>query len=68
MDLHTFTTSLIDDAPPAGLSRALQALWHDANGDWDVVDESSRTSASEMANRCLCNFAVLHRSSSAMLV
>ncbi len=35
MELHTFTTSLADDAPPAGLSRVLQALWHDANGDWD---------------------------------
>lgn len=24
-----------DAAPPAGLSLALQALWHDARGDWD---------------------------------
>lgn len=23
-----------DSAPPAGLSRTLQALWHDARGDW----------------------------------
>jgi len=24
-----------DPAPPPGLSPALQALWHDARGDWD---------------------------------
>jgi hypothetical protein len=24
-----------DSAPPAGLSAALAALWHDAKGDWD---------------------------------
>ena len=24
-----------DGAPPAGTSLALQALWHDARGDWD---------------------------------
>jgi len=24
-----------DAAPPAGLSHGLQALWHDARGDWD---------------------------------
>ncbi len=24
-----------DAAPPAGASRAVQALWHDARGDWD---------------------------------
>lgn len=24
-----------DAAPPAGLSLCLQALWHDARGDWD---------------------------------
>ncbi len=35
MDLQTFTTSLTAGVPPAGLSRVLQALWHDANGDWD---------------------------------
>ncbi len=35
MDLNTFTASLSDEAPPAGLSYALQALWHDARDDWD---------------------------------
>ena len=35
MDLHTFTTSLTDAAPLDGISHALHALWHDANGDWD---------------------------------
>ncbi len=26
-----------DAAPPAGLSLPLQALWHDAKGDWDAA-------------------------------
>ena len=28
-------SSAEDAAPPAGLSRDLQALWHDARGDWE---------------------------------
>ena len=34
MDYATFKDSLGQGAPPAGLGRLLQALWHDANGDW----------------------------------
>ncbi len=26
-----------DSAPPAGLSLPLQALWHDARGDWEAA-------------------------------
>ena len=26
-----------DTTPPAGLSLALQALWHDARGDWEAA-------------------------------
>jgi hypothetical protein len=37
MDWQTFEASLANDAPPAALSRALQALWQDANGDWDTA-------------------------------
>lgn len=35
MDVHGFTASLAAPAPPAGLSRALDALWYEAKGDWD---------------------------------
>jgi hypothetical protein len=35
MDLEAFRRSLSDAAPPAGLARALEALWHDAHGDFD---------------------------------
>jgi hypothetical protein len=36
-----------DPAPPAGASLAVQALWHDARGDWEgahncAQDDSSR--------------------------
>ncbi len=37
MDLSEFKRSLEDDAPPAGLGRALQALWHQAKGDWHAA-------------------------------
>ena len=35
MNVATFKDSLGHKTPPAGLGRLLQALWHDANGDWD---------------------------------
>jgi len=34
MDLKTFKASINHDAPPDGIARALQALWHEARGDW----------------------------------
>jgi hypothetical protein len=35
MNLAAFKDSLQGDGPPAGLGRALDALWHAAKGDWD---------------------------------
>ena len=35
MNLTAFRQSLDAPAPPAGLSPALEALWHDAHGDFD---------------------------------
>jgi len=35
MDLSAFTASLSDSAPPAGLTRSLEALWWAAQGDWE---------------------------------
>ena len=34
MDLKAFKVSLNDDAPPEGVGRALQAMWHEKKGDW----------------------------------
>ena len=39
MDLTAFRESLGQPAAPAGLSLALQALWHDARGDWTRAHE-----------------------------
>ena len=39
MDLAAFRASLAAPGPPPGLSRALQALWRDAKGDWDGAHE-----------------------------
>jgi len=35
MDLQDFSASLAAPAPPPGLSRALEALWYQAKGEWD---------------------------------
>lgn len=37
MTFEEFKTSLSKELPPVGLSRALQALWQDAKGDWDTA-------------------------------
>lgn len=34
MTLAEFKNSLSNTTPPSGLSKALQALWYDAKGDW----------------------------------
>lgn len=35
MDFQGFTASLDAAAPPPGMGRALEALWHEAKGEWD---------------------------------
>ena len=35
MDYDRFEQSIAGKAPPRGVSGLLQALWHDAHGDWD---------------------------------
>jgi hypothetical protein len=37
MTLAELKATLSAPAPPAGLSAALVALWHDAKGDWDAA-------------------------------
>ena len=39
MTLDEFRQSLAGVAPPAGLSTVLQALWHEARGDWDLAHQ-----------------------------
>jgi hypothetical protein len=34
MQFQTFVQSISDNKPPKGLSVYLNALWHDAKGDW----------------------------------
>jgi hypothetical protein len=37
MTLADFKATLSAPAPPAGLGAPLEALWHDARGDWDAA-------------------------------
>jgi hypothetical protein len=37
MTITEFKASTSASSPPANLSRALTALWHDARGEWDAA-------------------------------
>ena len=37
MDLKDFKESINRNTPPDDLGRALQALWHQAKGEWDTA-------------------------------
>ena len=37
MSLSSFKESLLNNDPPQSLSVYLQALWHDAKGEWDTA-------------------------------
>jgi hypothetical protein len=43
MNLAAFRQSLASPAPPAGLSPALEALWHDGRGDFDRAHELAQS-------------------------
>jgi len=42
MNVGEFRESLKNDAPPAGLSAALEALWWDGKGDWEKAHEAAQ--------------------------
>jgi len=58
MDYPQFKESLVAASPPAGLSHALQALWHDAKGAWATAHEHAQ--AQEDASGAWVH-AYLHR-------
>ncbi|EKB50925.1 hypothetical protein [Cecembia lonarensis] len=39
MDIKEFTESIVKKEMPQGLSLPLQALWHDADGNWQKAHE-----------------------------
>ncbi|WP_158817928.1 hypothetical protein [Methylocapsa sp. S129] len=43
MNLAAFRQSLAAPAPPAGLTPALAALWHDAHGDFDRAHDLAQS-------------------------
>ena len=45
MDLETFKASLGGDSPPAGAGGALQALWHQARGEWSRAHRLAQSEA-----------------------
>ncbi len=58
MELAAFKASLKKDAPPAGLTPALTALWWDGKGDWDKAHHCVDSEESKDAARV---HAYLHR-------
>ncbi len=59
MTYETFTASLAQPAPPTGLSPVLQALWHEAHGDWTAAHEIAQSAEGTPAFDAL--HAYLHR-------
>lgn len=47
MTLDELRATLADDAPPANLSPALVALWHDAKDDWAAAHDVAQRVADE---------------------
>jgi hypothetical protein len=43
MNLQQFNSSLDDDQPAQSISPALQALWHQAKGDWDTAHQLAQS-------------------------
>ena len=58
MNIDEFRRSLGDNAPPADCSELLQALWHDARGDWRRAHEIIQAASGKSAARV---HAYLHR-------
>jgi hypothetical protein len=58
MELDELRKSLAGTAPPTGLNKLLQALWHDANGDWRRAHEIVQSVKGKPAARV---HAYLHR-------
>ena len=58
MDLDAFKRTLPQETPPGGLSLALQALWHQARGDWD---RAHRLAQAQHASAGAWVHAHLHR-------
>ena len=47
MDLEAFKQSLSAEAPPSGLSQALQGLWHQGRGEWDAAHGCAQAQSDE---------------------
>lgn len=58
MDLSSFESSLAQGSPPKGLSIVLQALWYDANQNWEKAHDLVQEDTSREACRV---HAYLHR-------
>jgi hypothetical protein len=42
MDLSQFKATLAAGNPPSNLTHALQALWYDATGDWQIAHKHAQ--------------------------
>jgi hypothetical protein len=49
MKFEEFTSSLSADSPPPGISVPLEALWHDAKGNWEKAHRTAQDGSSKEA-------------------
>ena len=58
MDYQTFRASLTSKSPPEAISNHLLALWHDAQGNWELAHECVQSESDPLSARI---HAYLHR-------
>jgi hypothetical protein len=58
MDLTQFRETVTQDAPPEGISFALQTLWWDAKGDWNRAHQCAQQDEAKTGSAV---HAYLHR-------
>lgn len=49
MNIHEFEASTASDEPPAGLTPAMTALWHDRRGNWTAAHDALQNDESPPA-------------------
>ncbi len=58
MTIDQFNASLHQDYPPSGIGLHLEALWHDAKGDWQTAHDLVDGAPDQISSRV---HAYLHR-------
>lgn len=68
MNIQAFKATLEDDTPPRDISAPLEALWHQANGDWDSAHGLAQSQPTPMETGFTHIFIVLKVTMTMLLI